>query len=198
MLAEGREVGAVGEQADAVAVLEYQVRTRLHVGVPAADVQDDRLPTGQSEVADGPPHDGRPGREDAQVVKVPAVLGEDTRCRFNQERADLIENPCRDGPERAERLHFAQAIAPRKRGWMWVRHTGKSRRLTRRNAERLQGGTFWLSLRRKTPPSQRFSLQPAQPIPANYGPISGSLAPTRYDTTGKGMTCAACTGAPSP
>ena len=91
--AQRREVSAIGEQADAVAELEHEVRPRQQVGVAAADLDDERslLPR-QVEIAERSADHRRPGREHAQIVEVAAILGEATRRRLAETPARLLEH----------------------------------------------------------------------------------------------------------
>ena len=90
----------MGEQADAVAELEHEVRPRLEVGVAATNVDHHRgLVAGQVEVAEHPAHHGWPGREDSQVVEVAAVVGEAARRRLAESVCSLIEQRRRGGDD---------------------------------------------------------------------------------------------------
>ena len=82
----------MGEQADAVAELEHEVRPRLKVGVAAANVDHDRsLLARQVEIAQQSAHQGRPGREHAEIVEVAAILGDAAGGRLAQDLARLVE-----------------------------------------------------------------------------------------------------------
>ena len=65
----------MGQQADAIAELEHEVRARLEIGVAAADVNHHgSLLAGQLEITERPTHHGPPGREYPQIVEIPAIL----------------------------------------------------------------------------------------------------------------------------
>ena len=88
--AQAGKIAAVGEQADAVAELEHEIRSRHDVGVAAPDVGNDRrLVARQFEVADRPPHHHRARGEDAYIIEVAAILDQAAGRRLSERATRL-------------------------------------------------------------------------------------------------------------
>src|SRR3954453_17174249 len=82
----------MGEQADAIAELEHEVRPRLKVGVAAANVDHDRsLLARQVEIAQKYAHQNRRGREQTEIIEIAASSGDTAGGRLAQDVAHLIK-----------------------------------------------------------------------------------------------------------